>query len=85
MTTLDDETRQSTCHCVTWAFEQQIKPKQKLLLIAMCNQTGRQTPSLETMARDTSMSIPEINRQFQKLRVSGYIEELYGKDVPYLI
>jgi hypothetical protein len=79
---LEDRTR--TTSCISWAFEQQMDPLHKIVLIALCDNTGNAVPKALSLCLITSMSIPEIESHFQWLRLHGYILELYGRDVEEL-
>ena len=90
MTKLKD--RSSTCSCVSWAFDQQIRPPaSKLLLIVLadntggCGYQGYRHWKASDLVNKTSMSIPEIEKNWKSLVKSGHINELYGEGAKLII
>jgi len=63
---------------VAWALEQNIPTSgMKLVLISLCNHADRHDqicwPSIQTLAREASMSRLSVQRHLKKLETDGYI------------
>lgn len=70
-------------HAATnWAFEQNLRPAQKITLLAIADyvdENGVAWPSMKTLASKTSMSESSVRRQIQRLEDEGFIEVTAGE------
>jgi DNA-binding transcriptional ArsR family regulator len=62
---------------MTWAFEQQVTPHAKLVLLALANRANHETgvchPGQELIARECSMSGRTVRRHLKHLEDEGFI------------
>lgn len=62
---------------MTWAFEQQVEPNAKLVLLALANRTNHETglchPGQELLGRECSMSTRTIRRHLKSLEDVGLL------------
>lgn len=62
---------------MTWAFEQQVEPHAKLVLLALANRTNQDTglcfPGQELLGQECSMSARTIRRHLKTLEAAGLV------------
>lgn len=62
---------------MTWAFEQQVEPHAKLVLLALANRTNQETglcfPGQELLGQECSMSARTIRRHLKTLEAAGLV------------